>query len=314
MLLSLVNKLFEKVDRVAGWNDILIELMNTPSSSDIVRDKYLSKLADYTGRNVIAYYSGWLSFQAGDNLNLSINDLDMQGLMSAVQGLDCGKGLDLVLHTPGGSPTAAEAIVDYLKAKFGKDIRAIVPQLAMSAGTMIACSCKEIVMGKHSSIGPIDPQFGGIPAHNIENEFEEAKKDLEENPQNEGYWRIKLQQYPAAFLRTAKDAIALSDVLTKKWLKDNMFDEQTEQSNEIVDKIVTSLNSHGESLDHGRHYSMQTCIDLGLKIVQLESDDTLQDLVLSVHHSEMLALGSGITTKIIENHKGKRTIQTIQPS
>ena len=32
---------------------------------------------------------------------------------------------------------------------------------------MIACCGKEIVMGKHSSLGPIDPQFNGIPAYDI---------------------------------------------------------------------------------------------------------------------------------------------------
>ena len=38
--------------------------------------------------------------------------------------------------------------MDYLRAMWSTDIRAVIPQLAMSAGTMIACSCKEIVMGK----------------------------------------------------------------------------------------------------------------------------------------------------------------------
>jgi len=42
---------------------------------------------------------------------------------------------------------------------------------------MIACSAREIIMGRQSSLGPIDPQFMGIPAHNIKQEFEEAKAD-----------------------------------------------------------------------------------------------------------------------------------------
>ena len=29
----------------------------------------------------------------------------------------------------------------------------------MSAATMIACACDEIIMGKHSALGPIDPQI-----------------------------------------------------------------------------------------------------------------------------------------------------------
>ena len=47
---------------------------------------------------------------------------------------------------------------------FGNDIRVIVPQIAMSAGTMIASAAREIIMGQHSNIGPIDPQYAGLSA------------------------------------------------------------------------------------------------------------------------------------------------------
>ena len=82
--------------------------------------------------------------------------------MNAVYGLDRSKGLDLILHTPGGDLAATESIVTYLKKMFNNDIRAIIPQISMSAGTMIAMSCKEIIMGEQSSLGPIDPQMGGV--------------------------------------------------------------------------------------------------------------------------------------------------------
>ena len=36
-------------------------------------------------------------------MNNEINDSDMLGFMNAVYGLDKGKGLDIVFHTPGGS-------------------------------------------------------------------------------------------------------------------------------------------------------------------------------------------------------------------
>ena len=49
---------------------------------------------------------------------------------------------------------------------------AFVPQLAMSGGTMMACACREIYMGRQSSIGPTDPQFGGTPASGIVEEFQ----------------------------------------------------------------------------------------------------------------------------------------------
>ena len=153
------------------WSEILKEIQQCEiiTAFDITRRKCLKKLSDYTGRNVIAYYSSWLNKQPAQNLD--INDSDMNGFMNCVHNMNCSKGLDLVLHTPGGSPVAAEAIVNYLRQKFSSDIRVIVPHLAMSAGTMIACSAKKIIMGLQSSLGPIDPQFNGIPAYNIMSEF-----------------------------------------------------------------------------------------------------------------------------------------------
>lgn len=48
----------------------------------------------------------------------------------------------------------------------------------MSAGTMIACSCKQILMGKHSSLGPVDPHFNGIPAIGVIEEIKKAYQQI----------------------------------------------------------------------------------------------------------------------------------------
>jgi ClpP class serine protease len=105
--------------------------------------------------------------------------------MAAVNKLDKTKGLDLILHTPGGEMDATEQIVFYLRKVFQNDIRAIVPQIAMSAGTMIALSTKEIWMGLYSNLGPIDPQVSGAAAHAILEEFNEIKKAYAEKPRYE---------------------------------------------------------------------------------------------------------------------------------
>lgn len=282
---------------MGSWNEILKEVQETPSQYDYIRRKYLKELNEYTHRNTITYYSGWLTKSNVNNID--INDNDMNGFMNCLHGLDCSKGLDLILHTPGGSPAAAEAIVKYLRSKFDRDIRVIVPQLAMSAGTMIACASKEIVMGKHSSLGPIDPQFNGIPAYNIKSEFEEAKRDLLANPANAQYWAIKLQQYPAAFLKTAIDAIELSSQLVEDWLGSCMFNKETDA--ESIASIVTKLNEHSNSKNHGRHFDTNFCKLIGLKIVPLEQDSVLQDKVLSLHHAYIITLDNTATVKIIES-------------
>lgn len=100
-----------------GWNEVLSELVELSQTRrdavDVVRRKYLKKLHEKTERNVIAYYSGWLSKPRVDGIE--INDADISGLMNCIQGLDTKKGLDIILHTPGGGVAAVEAIVKYLE-------------------------------------------------------------------------------------------------------------------------------------------------------------------------------------------------------
>jgi ClpP class serine protease len=128
------------------WHAILDELKEAGSTHDVIRRKYLSRLHAVTGRNVILYYSGWL--QKPDVAGVQVNDADKNGFMTVIHKMDRSRGLDIILHTPGGETAATESIVDYLRSMFADNIRAVIPQLAMSAGTMIACACKEIVMGK----------------------------------------------------------------------------------------------------------------------------------------------------------------------
>ena len=290
------------------WSKIIKEIQRceVATTFDITRRKYLKRLSEYTKRNVIAYYSSWLNKRPVQNLD--INDADMEGFMNCVHSMDCTLGLDLILHTPGGSPVAAEAIVEYLRKKFRSDIRVIVPHLAMSAGTMIACSARKIIMGTQSSLGPIDPQFNGIPAYNIMSEFQEAKDDLLKNPANAPYWAIKLQQYPAAFMKTAIDAIKLSTELVREWLGSCMFDSHSPEDIPIIDKIVANLNEHEASKVHNRHFGIDFCREIGLKVDLMEDDNKLQDLILSVHHAYVITFDATQSIKIIENQNGKSFI------
>lgn len=147
-----------------------------PHAFDTVRRRYLLDLHRHTGRNVIAYYSGFLTKPGIQGIE--IHDEDKNGFMSCIHKMDRNKGLDLLLHTGGGSVAATESLVHYLKQMFGNNIRAIVPQIAMSAGTMLACACESILMGKHSSIGPVDPQINGIPCVGVVEEVKKAYSEI----------------------------------------------------------------------------------------------------------------------------------------
>lgn len=279
----------------------------------MLRRKYLNKLHRLTKRNVIIYYSGWLQkaqlASVGSGVEFGINDQDKNGFMSAVHQLDRARGLDLILHTPGGETAATESLVDYLRAMF-PDIRAIVPQLAMSAGTMVALACSEIVMGKHSSLGPIDPQIMGIPAHGVIEEFDRARIEIGQRPEMIPVWQPLIAKYPPAFIGECEKAIEWSKEMVKEWLVSGMFagDAKAEAK---ADAVVAELADHAITKSHARHISPEKAVSLNLNVSPLESDPALQEAVLSVHHACIHTLSATPAYKIVENHKGVAFIQQL---
>jgi Serine dehydrogenase proteinase len=296
-----------------NWTQVLAEIIVREQAGengiDAVRRKYLGLLHQKTGRNVIAYYSGFL--QKPGYAFGQVNDDDKNGFMNAVHGLDRNLGLDLILHTPGGDLSAAESIVHYLRQMFGTNIRAIIPQLAMSAGTMIACACKEIVMGKQSNIGPFDPQFGGIPAHGVLEEFDKAIAEVKKDPLSVPIWQTIIGKYHPTFLGECEKAIELADDIVYRWLMTGMFDSDPD-ADEKSKNIVLALNDHAGTKTHSRHLHIDDAVGFGLKVLQLEEDPELQDLVLTVHHAYMHTFANATAGKIIENHNGSVIVLHVQ--
>jgi len=282
---------------VAGWKDVADRIAEQGTVQDIVRRENLRALFDHTGRNVIAYYSSWLQKQGlqipGEQF--IITDADKSGFMAATHGMDKAKGLDLILHTPGGDVGATESLGDYLRGLFDANIRVIVPQLAMSGGTMLACLGNEILMGKHSSLGPIGPQFGGIDAQEIVDEFNKACAEAAANPATIPIWQVIIQKYPPAFVGTCAHAIEWSKEIAQRWLATGMVDRRKAR------KIALKLRNIPS---HTHHISGPEAQKLGLNVTALEDDNKLQDLVLTVHHCYIQSLAASNVTKITENHDG----------
>ena len=196
--------------------------------------------------------------------------------------------------------------MQYLRQMFGTNIRAFVPQLAMSAGTMIALSCKEIVMGKHSNLGPIDPQIGTIPAHGVIEEFKRASeeikaaKDAKEQSAKVAVWQPIIAKYNPTLIGQCQQAITWSTDIVTNWLKTGMFEGEVDGPNKAK-TIVDELGSHALTKSHARHIHFDRLKELGLKVSALESDQSLQDAVLAVHHACILTLTHTPALKIIEN-------------
>jgi ATP-dependent protease ClpP protease subunit len=291
------------------WHSLLNEIKERGSTFDVVRRERLKTLAQVTDRNVIVYYSGWL--QKPQIAGTQVSDADKNGFMTVINGLDRTKGLDLILHTPGGETAATESLVVYLRSMFGEDIRAIVPELAMSAGTMIACACRVILMGKHSSLGPIDPQLSGMAAHGVIEEFNRAHAEIKQDQTKAFVWQPIIARYTPTLIGECEKAIQWSEEMTIEWLESGMLKGEADAAQKAAG-IVKELGSHALTRSHARHLSPARCEEIGLKVMLLETDQELQDAVLSVHHACILTLASTGAFKIIENHKGVAFLSVAQ--
>jgi Serine dehydrogenase proteinase len=301
-----------------NWDHVLREVQKEKddpsggaSAHDKVRRKYLLQLHDHRGRNIIAYYSGFLTKPNVEGIE--ITDEDKNGFMLCIHQLDRSKGLDLILHTPGADVAATESLVHYLRKMFGSDICAFVPQIAMSAGTMIACSCREIFMGKHSNLGPVDPQLSGIPAYGVIQEVERAYSEIKSDNARAYVWNPILSRYPPSFLQQCHWAIERTEDFVKAALQLNMLstlpdNDRTAAAERIFDRLFDLKKNKG----HDKHLHAEDCKEIGLTITDIETDAVLQDLVLTVHHCYMHTLANTGAAKLIENHVGRCYAKIVQ--
>lgn len=288
----------------------------SPSPHDVLRRIYLKRLHDATGRAIITYYSGWLDHPDAPPRTLSVGPLDIAGFMEACSNAE-ERDVDLFLHSPGGDPDAAEQIIGYLRTQFD-DIRVIVPLYAMSAATMIALSANKIIMGAHSQLGPIDPQFTintpegprSASAQAIKDQFQLALEQCKD-PNNLPAWMPILRSYSPGLLAACDHAAKRARKIVATVLEAYMLADVENPAKAATDAAEWFGNAE-EFLSHGRPVRRDEARDHGILIDDLEDDAQFQDLVLSVHHATMLTLTQTLTAKLIENHHGRAWIQAGQ--
>lgn len=176
---------------------------------------------------------------------------------------------------------------------------------------MIALSCKEIIMGKHSNLGPIDPQLGGVPAHAIKEEFERAIKEVQAAPATAPIWQVPISKYGPSQISESAKVIAWADQMTREWLKTGMFAGDA-NADAKASRVLQELADHAITKSHSRHISFAGAKALGLNVTALEADQGFQDDVLSVHHATIITLNMTPAIKLIENQMGIAFISTAQ--
>jgi hypothetical protein len=142
--------------------------------------------------------------------------------------------LVIFLNTTGGSAESVETLVDIIRFNY-QEVWFVVPDFAMSAGTIFCMSGDRILMDYSSSLGPIDPQVHNgrdwVPALGYLDQVEKLIQKSAEGRLSDAEL-IMLQSQDLAMLSRFEQANNLTITLLKKWLVEYKFkDWQTHQSN-----------------------------------------------------------------------------------
>lgn len=154
-------------------------------------------------------------------------------------------------------------------------------------------------------------QLGGLSSHAIIEEYERAKKEISENAAAIQWWQFTLQKLNPTLIGECEKAIVWANEIVQKWLCTGMFAGHA-NAQDKAKRICDELNNHHTTYAHARHIHLDKAQSIGLNIMELESDQTLQDLVLTIHHCYMHSFGTSPAAKIIENHNGSTMMWNIR--
>lgn len=93
------------------------------------------------------------------------------------------KAILLIMNSKGGRVEPAYLISKTCKEN-NSGFNVVIPRRAKSAATLIALGANEIHMGSMSELGPIDPQFGGLPALGLTSSLESLAKVVTKYPKS----------------------------------------------------------------------------------------------------------------------------------
>jgi hypothetical protein len=210
------------------------------------------------------------------------------------QGPKRAKRLAMVLQTSGGYIETAERIANILRKHYSW-VAFMVPNFAMSAGTVLAMAGDQIWMTYFSTLGPIDPQIerrdgkGMMPALGYLAKYEELVEKSRKGTLTSVEAAFFVQNFDAAELFSYEQAKQLSIELLKEWLVKYKFKnwKRTKTHGRIVtpkmrrdraEEIGKKLSNTDEWFSHGRGISMQVLRrKLNLEIEDIDGRPRVRD-------------------------------------
>jgi len=192
----------------------------------------------------------------------------------------------VILDTLGGIVEVVERIVSIIRYHY-KEVYFLIPDRAMSAGTVFVMAGDRIFMSYFSCLGPIDPQVykNGefVPALSYLNQYERLCEKAEAGELNTVEFML-LDKLDLGELDQFEQARQLSHDLLTDWLSTYKFKDwnthsstgkpvTSEDKKKRAKEIAAALSDNKRWHSHGRMISRETLIsdtDLRLKIEKFE--------------------------------------------
>lgn len=268
--------------RVSDWHDFLGNLQrqgNQEVNLYHLRQQCYKDIEKLRERPLIVYSVQFPPPPSPINVPISIDLDDVDGFTDLTESIESGNQIDVLIHSPGGSPEATERVVALLRERF-EHITFLVPHSAYSAATMMALSGNEIIMHPSASLGPIDPQINGTPARALRRGFDKAREALKnEGPESLPAYIPLIEKYSLELLEICEDYERLSKELVTLWLTEYMF--AGEQVDEKINAAVEFFASYDEHKTHSRSLTFGRIKHLGLNISVADGD--LRALLREAH-------------------------------
>lgn len=183
--LTPVNSTDSLLDKMVDGREFESLLQYKAVNIDLASEirKSITEIESIRNKPIICYMSNVVNSKVKAPISIDNNDeLPFSEMISSIP--DDIKEIDIMLVTPGGSGQQIAKFVDRLRPRFEK-VTFILPNMAMSAGTIFVVSGDEIIMDSRSYIGPVDPQIPNknghfVPAQAILTLIDEIQKRGEE--------------------------------------------------------------------------------------------------------------------------------------
>jgi ClpP class serine protease len=270
-----------------------IEKLRKNSAQTLITER--TRLIKKFNRTYNAFLFIYAASIEANTHEVALHPVDYETIHDLVKDKSGGK-IVFYIETKGGSGDAARDIAELLHKKFD-EVHFLVAGEAKSAGTILALSGDEILMTETGSLGPIDAQVtvgrSAFSAHGYMTWVEQKREESIQTGKLSPFDATMVAQISPGELNQVNNALNFAINLVKTWLpqykfknwtktETNGYEVTSEMKEKRAEEIARDLTDQSRWNSHGRSLKINDLKDLGIKIISVDEDPVMADIVYRI--------------------------------